>query len=63
MEWIIRLMDVCDVDDFSKIAGRTVMAVIEDGLVRGLKPLPTERGKPFMFRELAAEHFPETAHA
>ena len=59
-EWIIRLMDACGVDDFSKLVGRTVLALHEDatstGQVIGLKPLPTERGKPFLFRELADEY-------
>lgn len=55
MDWIMRLMQAAGVNDFSKLKGRTVIALREQGfggLVRGLKPLPTEDGKPFMFDEL-----------
>lgn len=58
MDWIIRLMDACGVDDFAEIKGRTVLAIREEGFhgrVLGLKPLPTERGTPFMFDELTAD--------
>lgn len=58
MEWIIRLMRACGVEDFSQIKGRTVIALREEGYhgkVVGLKPLPTEKGEPFIFDELAME--------
>jgi hypothetical protein len=55
-------MQACGVDEWSKVAGRTVIAVIEgDGLigsgpVRGIKPLPTEPGVPFMFDDLKNDY-------
>lgn len=54
MEFIVRLMQACGVTEWSKLVGRTVFAVIEDGLIRGIEPLPTEKGTPFMFNELQA---------
>jgi hypothetical protein len=59
MEWIIRLMRACGVEDFAQVKGCTVIALREDGyggMVYGIKPLPTESGEPFMFNELAAEY-------
>lgn len=58
MEWIARLMRAAGVEDFSEVEGRTVLAVREEGYhgrVIGLKPLPTERGEPFVFADLAVE--------
>jgi hypothetical protein len=58
MEWIIRLMRACNAQDFSEVQGTTVIALRDEGysgLVRGLKPLPTEKGEPFIFGELALE--------
>jgi hypothetical protein len=43
MEWIIRLMRAVDARDFSKVQGRTVIALRDEGYngrVRGIKPLP-----------------------
>lgn len=57
MQWIIRLMEAAGVEWFHQIQGRTLIAVRgegHNGPVLGLKPLPTEPGKPFMFDELAA---------
>ncbi len=65
MDWIIRAMKACGVDEWSKVKGRTVLAVFDSDSwnepVLGIKPLPTEPGEPFMFLELAAEHFPKVA--
>lgn len=58
MEWVIRLMRAAGVKDFSDVHGRTVIALREEGYngrVRGIKPLPTERGEPFLFDELVLE--------
>lgn len=58
MEWIIRLMRACNAKDFSDVRGTTVVALREDGWggkVIGLKPLPTEKGEPFIFDDLALE--------
>lgn len=51
MEFVARLMRAFGVDEWDKIKGRTVMALIDGGLIRGIKPLPTERGQPFVFDE------------
>jgi hypothetical protein len=59
-DFIIRTMQACGVDEWSKIKGRTILALFKDddswGPVIGIKPLPTEPGKEFIFAELAAEH-------
>lgn len=58
MEWVIRLMRACNAKDFSEVQGKTVIALRDEGyngLVRGIKPLPTEKGEPFIFGELALE--------
>lgn len=55
LDFIIRTMDACGVDSWERIKGRTVIAIIDDGMVRGIKPLPTEPGTPFMF----ADAFPK----
>lgn len=51
--WVIGVMDVCGVDRWEKVVGRTVFAVLdgERGLVVALEPLPTETGKPFVFAD------------
>lgn len=53
--WVLGCCRAFGVDQWEKIPGRTVIAIIEDGLVRGLKPLPTERGDVFMFSEVSEE--------
>jgi hypothetical protein len=58
MEFIMRTMRACGVDDWSKITGRTILAIKDEGWngqVRGIKPLPTERGEAFVFDDLALE--------
>lgn len=46
------ILSACGVDEWGKLKGRTVYAVIEGsgfgGLIRGLAPLPTELGKGFV---------------
>lgn len=52
MDFIIGVMAACGVSTWEKVAGRTVIALREDGWhgkVVGLKPLPTEGGKTFIF--------------
>lgn len=46
------IIDACGVDRWEKLKGRTVFAIIEDGWVRGLEPLPTERGKRFHVHDI-----------
>jgi len=56
--WITGCLRACGVDQWEKVAGRTVIAICEDGWngrVIGLKPLPTERGDVFMFSEVSDE--------
>jgi hypothetical protein len=56
MEFIIRVMRACGVDEWSQIKGRTIMALREsdryNARIVGLAPLPTEPGEPFIFDEL-----------
>lgn len=50
--FINRILTACGVDSWEKLPGRTVYAVREpgwSGMVRGLAPLPTERGEGFVF--------------
>lgn len=55
LQWIMRLMQACNVTDFSEIEGTTLIALREEGLhgkVIGLRPLPTEGGREFIFSDL-----------
>lgn len=63
MEWVIRAMNACGVREWDEVKGRTVLALRDPdgGQLLGIKPLPTEKGKPFIFADLAAEFFPESA--
>lgn len=59
-DYIIGIIRACGVDSWEQIKGRTVIALREHGYhgkVVGLKPLPTEPGKTFMF----ADAFPDDA--
>lgn len=54
LDFIIRVVQACGVSAWDEVAGKTVIALREDGYngrVVGIKPLPTEGGKPFMFDE------------
>jgi hypothetical protein len=57
MEFIIRTMRACGVEEWSKVVGRTIY-VLRDGedkynaKVVGIEPLPTEKGERFMFDEI-----------
>lgn len=50
-QFIAGVLSACGVDSWEKVKGRTVFAIVSDGLVRGLKPLPTEPGKEFIFAD------------
>jgi hypothetical protein len=54
MTFVARLIKACGVRRWEDIKGRTIIALIEDDRVVGIKPLPTERGEPFMFADLRA---------
>ena len=56
MTFIMRLCSACGVQEWGELVGRTVYALIGEGMVRGIEPLPTEPGRLFMFDGLAA-HF------
>lgn len=43
------ILDACGVDEWNKVAGRTIMALADHGKVHAIKPLPTENGKEFWF--------------
>lgn len=42
--FITGVIKACGVTHWEKLPGRTVYALLEGGLVRGLEPLPTETG-------------------
>lgn len=57
------IIDACGVDRWEKLVGRTVIVVRDDGQhgqIRGIKPLPTEKGREFMFAEVVSQ-FEEVA--
>lgn len=56
MEWIRRFLNAAGVDSWEKLVGRTFI-VLKDGdewtgKVVGIKPLPTEKGKQFLFEDI-----------
>lgn len=55
MEFVARLIRAVGVRTWEELKGRTVIALIEDGLVAGIKPLPTEHGEEFIFKNLRTE--------
>lgn len=59
-DWIMRTMQACGVDEWSRVKGCTVIALFENDSyndpVAGIKPLPTESGRQFIFKELREEH-------
>ena len=65
MDFIIGVLRACGVDQWEKVKGRTIIAIM-DGIgddwnakVIGLKPLPTEGGTEFLF----ADAFPVAVEA
>lgn len=61
MEFVARIMRAVGVDEWGKLKGRTIFALVEGGQVVGIEPLPTERGERFIFRELAEAMAPALA--
>lgn len=60
MDFIIGVLSACGVENWEKVKGRTVIAVLDtedswSGNVIGIKSLPTEKGTEFMF----ADAFPQ----
>lgn len=54
MDFIIGIIEACGVQKWEDVAGRTVIALTDSddewgGKVIGIKPLPTEPGKEFLF--------------
>lgn len=55
MEFIIRLLNACGVSEWARLPGRTVFVLKDpgfNGLIRGIEPLPTEPGAPFIFADV-----------
>jgi hypothetical protein len=65
-EFIMRMMRACGVNNWCDVKGRTILALKDGdgygGLIKGIAPLPTEKGETFIFDELR-EEFPEYADA
>lgn len=55
MNFISNVLKVAGVDSWEKLTGRHVYAIIEDGLVVGLRQLETEGKNEFYFKKLAEE--------
>jgi len=59
LDFITGLMGACGVVEWSQVEGRTVFAIFESDAFHapmvGLKPLPTEPGKAFMFDAWSAD--------
>ena len=55
-EWIRRFLVAAGVDSWEKLVGRTFYVLTEGGgwndQVLGIRPLPTERGKEFLFKSI-----------
>lgn len=49
--WIRGVLSACGVRQWERIRDRTIMVLIEGGVPSGIKPLPTEDGRPFFFKE------------
>ncbi len=47
--FIAATLNACGVERWEDVRGRTVLAIVENGFVRGIAPLPTERGTIFIF--------------
>lgn len=55
--WVAGVLRACGVEKWEDVAGRTVLALYDSdewsAPIRGIAPMPTERGETFMFSELA----------
>jgi hypothetical protein len=56
--WLRGVIGAFGVSRWEDIPGRTIYALIEDGLVVGLEPLPFERGETFVFATARQEQGP-----
>jgi|SRR3972149_1296728 len=56
INYIIRILKACGVEEWGKLKGRTIYVIKEDdgwdAKVLGIGPLPTESGKDFLFDEV-----------
>jgi hypothetical protein len=62
IDHLMGILNACGVDSWEKLKGRTVFAIREDGwggTIRGIKPLPTEPGKEYMFEPFPTCEFQE----
>lgn len=55
--WVAGVIGACGVEKWEDVKGRTIIAIRDGdgwgGGVVGIRPLPTEKGKPFMFDRAA----------
>ena len=52
------IVDACGVDQWEKLRGRTVYVLKDpgwNGMVRGIEPLPTEKGTAVIFKDVLAD--------
>lgn len=56
MDFIRRFLELCAVDKWSAVKGRTLLVTASWTDIASLKPLPTERGIPFDMKEWAAKY-------
>jgi hypothetical protein len=63
MTMIMAVLDACGVDSWEKLKGRTVYALLADDSwsspVLGLAPLPTESGRPMLFKAIVDRYEPD----
>lgn len=62
IDFIARTLEVCGVDSWEKVKGRTIFVLRESdswgAKVLGIQSLPTEGKAIFIFDDLVKEHFP-----
>ena len=51
LAFLARVMRAAGVDEWSKVKGRTIYALLDEGSVVGLDPLPFEDGQRFIFAD------------
>ena len=54
IRFVKAIVEAAGVGSWEKLAGRTVYVLVKDGLIKGIEPLPTEKGKPVVFADLFA---------
>lgn len=54
-KFLMALLNAFAVSLFSDIKGRHIMAIIENGMVVGLEPLPMEKGRKVIFDDVFSD--------